>query len=156
MKQSTMEAYAEVDSILGLMDSKYILEIPKQLRELFKSKKDINYNKKILSNKPLQDKSSFFILLYKLLIILFIALLHLNYWCKDDQKKKELAQLYYDNEIKQEQELREKYNPDNIFKNKRTENFDMPENNKEVAMTVVEEKGLLSKILNFIRNIFKK
>lgn len=32
----------------------------------------------------------------------------------------------------------------------------MPENNQEVAMTVIEEKGLLSKILNFIRNIFKK
>ena len=39
MKQSTMEAYAEVDSILNLMDSKYILEIPKQLREMFKNKK---------------------------------------------------------------------------------------------------------------------
>ena len=36
MKQSTMEAYAEVDSILGLMDTKYIMEIPKQLREMFK------------------------------------------------------------------------------------------------------------------------
>ena len=67
--------------------------------------------------------------------------LNYNYWCKDEQKKKELAQLYYDNEIKQEQELREKYNPDNIFKNKRTENFDMPENNQEVAMTVIEKKA---------------
>ena len=150
MKQSTMEAYAEVDSILDLMDSKYILEIPKQLRELFKSKKDINYNKKILSNKPLQEQD------LKKETLEILAVLNYNYWCKDEQKKKELAQLYYDNEIKQEQELREKYNPDNIFKNKRTENFDIQENNQEVAMTVIEEKGLLSKIINFIRNIFKK
>ena len=150
MKQSTMEAYAEVDSILNLMDSKYILEIPKQLREMFKNKKSNTYTKTILANKPLQEQN----LQKETLEIL--AVLNYNYWCKDEQKKKELAQLYYDNEIKQEQELREKYNPDNIFKNKRTENFDMPENNQEVAMTVVEEKGLLSKILNFIKNLFKK
>lgn len=150
MKQSTMEAYAEVDSILGLMDSKYILEIPKQLRELFKSKKDINYNKKILANKPLQEQD------LKKETLEILAVLNYNYWCKDEQKKKELAQLYYDNEIKHEQELREKYNPDNIFKNKKIENTYIPENNQEVAMTVVEEKGLFSKIINFIRNIFKR
>ena len=150
MKQSTMEAYAEVDSILDLMDSKYILEIPKQLREMFKNKKSNTYTKTILANKPLQEQN----LQKETLEIL--AVLNYNYWCKDEQKKKELAQLYYDNEIKQEQELREKYNPDNIFKNKRTENFDIQENNQEVAMTVIEEKGLLSKIINFIRNIFKK
>ena len=56
MKQSTMEAYAEVDSILELMDSKYIMEIPKQLRQMFKDKKAINYNKKIVANKPLQEQ----------------------------------------------------------------------------------------------------
>ena len=150
MKQSTMEAYAEVDSILGLMDSKYILEIPKQLRELFKSKKDINYNKKILANKPLQEQD------LKKETLEILAVLNYNYWCKDEQKKKELAQLYYDKEIKHEQELREKYNPDNIFKNKKIENTYIPENNQEVAMTVVEEKGLFSKIINFIRNIFKR
>lgn len=150
MKQSTMEAYAEVDSILNLMDSKYILEIPKQLREMFKNKKSNTYTKTILADKPLQEQN----LQKETLEIL--AVLNYNYWCKDEQKKKELAQLYYDNEIKQEQELREKYNPDNIFKNKRTESFDIPENNQEVAMTVIEEKGLLSKIFNFIRNIFKK
>ena len=39
MKQSTMEAYAEVDTILNLMDEKYVREIPEKLRELFKNKK---------------------------------------------------------------------------------------------------------------------
>lgn len=150
MKRSTMEAYAEVDNILNLMDSKYILEIPKQLREMFKNKKSNTYTKTILADKPLQEQN----LQKETLEIL--ALLNYNYWCKDEQKKKELAQLYYDNEIKREQALREKYNPDNIFENKRTKSFDISENNQEVAITVVEEKGLLSKIFNFIRNIFKK
>ena len=148
MKQSTMEAYAEVDSILNLMDSKYVLEIPKQLREMFRNKKSNNYTKKIVANKPLQEQN----LNSETLEIL--AVLNYNYWCKDENKKKELLNLYYENELKEEQELREKYNPDNLFKNKHTE--EIPEENNEVAMTIYEEKSIFSKIINFIKNIFKK
>ena len=139
MKQSTMEAYAEVDSILELMDSKYIMEIPKQLRQMFKDKKAINYNKKIVANKPLQEQE----LSSETLEIL--AVLNYNYWCKDEVKKKELLDLYYKNDLKKEKESREKYNPDNIFKNKNIVN--KPEEN--VSMVVIEEKSVLKKIILF-------
>lgn len=36
MKQSTMEAYAEVDTILNFMDKEYISEIPEKLRNMFR------------------------------------------------------------------------------------------------------------------------
>ena len=146
MKQSTMEAYAEVDSILELMDSKYIMEIPKQLRQMFKDKKAINYNKKIVANKPLQEQE----LSSETLEIL--AVLNYNYWCKDEVKKKELLDLYYKNDLKKEKESREKYNPDNIFKNKNIVN--KPEEN--VSMVVIEENSVLKKIINFIKRIFNK
>ena len=146
MKQSTMDAYAEVDSILELMDSKYIMEIPKQLRQMFKDKKAINYNKKIVANKPLQEQE----LSSETLEIL--AVLNYNYWCKDEVKKKELLDLYYKNDLKKEKESREKYNPDNIFKNKNIVN--KPEEN--VSMVVIEEKSVLKKIINFIKRIFNK
>lgn len=146
MKQSTMEAYAEVDSILELMDSKYIMEIPKQLRQMFKDKKAINYNKKIVANKPLQEQE----LSSETLEIL--AVLNYNYWCKDEVKKKELLDLYYKNDLKKEKESREKYNPDNIFKNRNIVN--KPEEN--VSMVVIEEKSVLKKIINFIKRIFNK
>ena len=146
MKQSTMEAYAEVDSILELMDSKYIMEIPKQLRQMFKDKKAINYNKKIVANKPLQEQE----LSSETLEIL--AVLNYNYWCKDEVKKKELLDLCYKNDLKKEKESREKYNPDNIFKNKNIVN--KPEEN--VSMVVIEEKSVLKKIINFIKRIFNK
>ena len=146
MKQSTMEAYAEVDSILELMDSKYIMEIPKQLRQMFKDKKAINYNKKIVANKPLQEQE----LSSETLEIL--AVLNYNYWCKDEVKKKELLDLYYKNDLKKEKESREKYNPDNIFKNKNIVN--KPEEN--VSMVVIEEKSVLKKIINFIKRTFNK
>ena len=38
MKQSTMEAFAEVDTILGYMDNIYVQQIPEKLRKLIKEK----------------------------------------------------------------------------------------------------------------------
>ncbi len=151
MKQSTMEAYAEVDSILGLMDSKYIMEIPKQLRSMFKDKKASNYTKKIVANKPLQEQE----LNPETLEIL--AVLDYNYWCKDESRKKELLSLYYQNDVKKEKELRDKYNPDNLFKNKTTiNNIEKEDENENVSMIVVEQESILKKIIKFIKGIFNK
>ena len=113
MRESTMEAYAEVDAILKLMDEKYVSQIPKQLRELFKNKKSKIYNKKIVANTPLQEQN------LKRETLEILAVLNYNFWCKDKQKKKELTRLYYNNQKKYEQMLREKYNPENIFKKKK-------------------------------------
>lgn len=148
MKQSTMEAYAEVDSILGLMDTKYIVEIPKQLREMFKSKKSNDYKKAIVANKPLQEQN----LNPETLEIL--AVLNYNYWCKDENKKKELLDLYCKNDLKKEQELREKYNPDNIFKTKQEaeENIEI----KHTEMIEYKEPKWYQKIFAKILKIFKK
>lgn len=151
MKQSTMEAYAEVDSILNLMESKYVLEIPKQLREMFKTKKATNYNKKIVANKPLQEQN----LNTETLEIL--AVLNYNYWCKDEKKKKELLDLYYNNELKQEQELREKYNPDNLFKKDPIQDEAVdPINNNEMQMIEYKGENIISKFFNKIKSYFEK
>lgn len=64
------------------MDTKYIMEIPKQLREMFKNKKSNDYTKKIVANIPLQEQN----LNHHTLEIL--AVLNYNYWCKDEKKKK--------------------------------------------------------------------
>lgn len=113
MKQSTKDAYAEVDIILSFMDPKYLNEIPEKLRNIFKEKKSNNYQKTILPNKPLQEQG----LSEETLSIL--AVLNYNYWCKDELRKKELLELYCKNEKEHQQKLREKYNPDNIFKHKK-------------------------------------
>ena len=47
MKQSTSEAYAEIDTILNFMDYEYIKEIPEKLRNLFKDKKSNNYENSV-------------------------------------------------------------------------------------------------------------
>ena len=83
------------------------MEIPKQLREMFKNKKSNDYTKKIVANIPLQEQN------LNPHTLEILAVLNYNYWCKDEKKKKELLDLYCKNDL-----MREKYNPDNLFKSK--------------------------------------
>lgn len=113
MKQSTMNAYAEVDMILNLMDKNYLEKIPLKLRQKISERKSKIYDKVIVKGKPLEEQN----LSQETLDML--AVLNYNYWCKDEAKKKELIELYRENQRKYEEEIRIKYNPDNIFKNRK-------------------------------------
>lgn len=146
MKQSTMEAYAEVDMILNLMDEKYVREIPEKLRTLFKSKKAKEYSKNIVDDKPLKEQN----LNKETLSIL--AVLNYNYWCKDEKRKKELWDIYSENDRKYQQELREKYNPDDIFKKNNSPKY--VENISKEDTIIEYKESIVKKIINKIKSIF--
>ena len=112
MENNIYKAYAEVDMILSFMEVKYVEKIPKKMRELFENEKLQNYEPIINPQIPLDEQN----LQKKTYAIL--AMLNLNYWCDDENEKQELIKIYAENDRKKEEELREKYNPDNIFKKK--------------------------------------
>ena len=115
MNQNTMEVYAEVYAVLNLMDKEYVSKIPTKLIQLFDREKSKTYNIKIDPNKPLQLQN------LKQETLTILAVLNYNFWCTDEKHKKELLELYSKNEIEYQKELKEKYNPDNLFrKNKNT------------------------------------
>ena len=152
MKQSTMEAYAEVDMILNLMDDVYIKQIPRKLRTLFKEKRLKDYNKEITLLKPLNEQD------LKRETLAVLAVLNCNYWCKDEEKKKQLINTYSRNEMVYQEKLREKYNTDNIFKNKRSEETNkVAINDKGKHFEIIEYKpSLLSRIINKIKMLFDR
>ena len=83
-----------------------------------------------------------------------IALLNLQYWCKDEEEKKRLQEIYAQNEKEYQDMLYEKYNPNDIFKKKEGTTI---ENNNEIKekMQMVEYKDSvfkrkINKILNFL------
>ena len=88
MENSLSKAYAEVLLILSYMEQKYIEMIPKKLLELFNEEKDKNYQPNINPNVSLAEQN----LQRKTLALL--AMLNLNYWCKDENEKKELLKMY--------------------------------------------------------------
>ena len=80
-----------------------------------------------------------------------IALLNLQYWCKDEEEKERLKKVYANNENKYQEELRKKYNPDNIFKNANAETT-----KEETALVEFKKEKWFEKIVLFIKNLFKK
>ena len=130
--EEIQEVYCEVDAILEMMEEKYVNKVPSQLRELFKEQKDKKYEPKIYANIPLTEQN------LKRKTIVILAMLNLNYWCEDEKEKQDLIQMYAENDKKREEELREKYNPDNLFKKKIIEKNQ--EEKESTSLTIYKEK----------------
>ena len=143
-------AYAEVYEILSFMEQKYVDMIPLKLLELFKEEKEKEYKPNIKPTIPLDEQN----LQKKTLSIL--AMLNLNYWCEDENEKKELIALYAENDKRKEEELREKYNPDNLFKKKEQIVEDNEIKQENTQLIEYKEQNIFKKILNKIMNFFKK
>ena len=112
MKAKTKDAYVEVLGILDLLDEEQKNRIPKKLKEFFENNKNQDYQVNIDSNIPLEEQN----LLQETVEIL--AMLKLNYWCTNEKEKEGLLNLLNENEKKYQEELRKKYNPNNLFKDK--------------------------------------
>ena len=135
-------AYAEVDTILSLMDEKYVNRIPEKLRKIFKEDKNFDYTINIDVSKSLNEQN----LQRETMVIL--AMLCVNYWCDSEEEKQELIKAYSENEKKNEAEIREKYNPDNIFKN-----TEQVHENKEL---VEYNESIIKRLWNKIKSFFVK
>ena len=150
MENNLLKAYAEVDKILSFMEIKYVEKVPQKMREMFKNEKLQGYEPNIDKNIPLEEQQ----LERKTLAIL--AMLNLNYWCENQEEKQELLRAYSDNDKKREEELREKYNPDNIFKNKNKEQDAEQETDKITSVVEYKEKNLIKKLLDKIKRLFRR
>lgn len=74
----------------------------------------------------------------------------MRYWCTNEEKTKVLDAMKR-NEEKYQKEIKEKYNPNNLFKKSNVENV-----KKEVALVEVKEEKWYQKILIFFRKMFRK
>lgn len=112
MVNETELAYAEVDAILELLEDEYVNRIPAQVREFFKKEKNKEYILNIRSDIGLDGQK------IKAETISLLTLLQINYLCDSEEERKEILKELQENDRLKEEELREKYNPDNIFKNR--------------------------------------
>lgn len=107
------EALSEIDDILNYLDESVVEKIPFKFKEFVRLNKSktympkFNHNKK-LSELPIKDKTR-----------RMLAVIYMNFLCNEEEKRKFLITLK-ENEIRKQKELREKYNPDDLFKRKET------------------------------------
>lgn len=134
MSDKIRKAYSEVYEILQLLDDEFIDKVPKKFMEFIEKEKDNAYIPNIKPNVSLEEQE----LLEDTINIL--AMLKLDYWCENEAEKQELLDILNKNEIEYQQELREKYNPDSLFKNK---NKSYDENVKEDKSLVIKAEKIL-------------
>ena len=86
-----------------------------------------------------------------------IAMICLNYWCTNDEQRERFKKHLTENELKYQEKLRKKYNPDNLFKNK-VEKINVEDTIKKDNIELIEykEPKWYQNIFDRIMNIFKK
>ena len=147
------EASAEINEIFKYLPKEEVEKIPSKLRDFFKEVSSKDYVTNINPNMPL-DKQQI-----KEKTKDIIALIYRNYWCSEEERK-ELDQKLIENDRKFEEELREKYNPDNIFKNNVTttkkEEPEVKEEKIEQSLVLQETEKWYQRFLNMIKRWFGK
>ena len=148
------EASAEINEIFKYLPKEEVEKIPSKLRDFFKEVSSKDYVTNINPNMPL-DKQQI-----KEKTKDIIALIYRNYWCSEEERK-ELDQKLIENDKKFEEELREKYNPDNIFKNnvtttKKEEVTEEKEEKIEQSLVPQETGKWYQRFLDMVKRWFKK
>ena len=146
---NTRQAYTEIDNFIELLDEYNRNKVPKKLREYFKKEKDNTYTKTINPNIPIKKQS------LKEETLALIAMLNLQYWCEDENEKEKLKNIYNENEIRYQEELKEKYNPDNLFKNKIKTNVEGIEH-EQTDMVQYRKENIFSKIKRLLLKLLNK
>lgn len=142
------EIYSEVNEILNLLGKSYIDRLPKKLYNLILESEDKEHKVKFKSIDEISINNC------KKETIDIIALFHLNYWCENEEEKEYLNKKLMDNYIINEQLKNEKFDLENIFKNKSKEIMVEQEDKKELIE--YKPQNFIQRLFNKIKNLFIK
>jgi len=136
-------AYREVIEILKYVPEEDLDKIPQEKLDYYILNMDASYDYEIDEEKEFEEQEMSDI------TKAILANIFRDYWATPYQKERIEAKEKYDMD-KMEEEKREKYNPDDIFKNKQTE-----ERQKEITNLPMEIKkeNFFKRLISFIKNI---
>lgn len=137
-------AFSEVYVILNQLDEESLKKIPEKIFNQIKenAKIEVDY---IGKNIPLEEIN----LMEETRE--FLAIISYYYFC-DDEERKKWDEILNENERKYQEKLKQKYNPDNMFKTKQ-DNVNKEES-KELDLVEYKEKFIV-KLINKIKQFFK-
>ena len=145
MEDKYPKAYKQVIEILKYVPQESVDKIPQEMIKTFKINMDDKYDFKIDISKSFEEQD----ILEETKAIL--ANIFRDYWATPEQKERILEKERNEREI-EENKKREKYNPDNLFKKRSTQQEEYVVTN-EVAMVEYKEP-FLKRIFNKIKRKF--
>lgn len=143
VKENYACAYKEVIELLKYFSLEDVKKIPEDLLKVFLVNMDKDYKFTVDEGKTFEEQT----ILEETKVI--FAIIFRDYWATDYQRQRILAKEENDRR-KMEEAKAKKYNTENLFKKKQ---ITMPAENLPVNL---EEKSIFSKIIDKIKNIFKK
>ena len=130
-----MEAFTEVNEIFKLMPQELLEKIPTKFRQVIQEEMDKKYItdiKEPIEECELKDET-----------IIILGLIYRDFLCTPEERKilqeQDTKQLQ-DMQKKLEIEMKEKYNPDNIFKNRQETKKEITKNSEEKSLTDISEE----------------
>lgn len=146
-KDNVRCAYKEIYEILKIFPKELVGRIPKYKLDYIKQNMDESYEynitKETFDGKTMLDETA-----------AILAILFRDYWATEKQKNK-IINYHNTQREKIVNEIKEKYDPENVFKQRRIEQEKIDE--KKENLSVVEYKeNILKKLLNKIKLIFKR
>lgn len=160
LSEKYSEAAVEVLDILNHMGKEDYDKVPSKFINMLEesASKDyvceLDYSKRLIEMDLSEETKA------------LLGVMFRNYWCAEE-KRAAFESKISENERKVQEELREKYNPDNIFGNNSSTSSDentssnesevqSSESSQNMGMIEIEEKSIFKRILNKIISIFKK
>lgn len=136
------EAFSEILEILKYFDKKRIEKIPKEIIDFFDENKDSDYEITIDLNKPLEKQN------IKRETKDILVSLYVEYLCPEEGKE-EINRILNENYIKEQNNLRQEYSSEDIFKNryesKNEEHLELVQYNENVFTRILKKiKQLLN------------
>ena len=137
----------EVEYILKKLDDEYIRKIPKEIWNYFEENKDKSYIYNYDESKTLDQQN------LSIDTISILTYINMEYLL-DEKDKKEMQELLRKDYIIAEEKKKEKYNPEDIFKNNSISNS-CKEENKLLPIEAKIEKWY-ERLFSFVKSIFKR
>lgn len=160
MTNELRRTFCDIDIILNALPEEDRNKVPMKLRKFISENKLENYESEIRIDVPIEQQE------IHPETQAFIGMLYLNYWCKDENEKAELKNIFIENEKKYQKELEEKYE---VFKKDNnqvaetetdeTESEEVVSKNvayAEESQMVVYKENIIRKILNKVLSFFRR
>ena len=140
-------AYSEVLEILKYIPIKDYNKIPKNKIELFEKNANDEHRFIYNPNKTLEEQN------VTKRAKAIIAILFRDYWANEIQREKIIKKQNYDR-VKLEEEKRQNYNPNNIFKNKEIKSIENP--TTDIVSMIEYKESAFKRFLDKVKSIFVK
>lgn len=145
MEEKRIQTCSEIYCLLNYFPKSYIDKLPIKLLNLIKQNSNSKYFIEVNPTKSLEEQEIMEDTKNTLVV------LKCNYW-SDELEKRNIIKRLNKNEKKYEEELRERYNPDNLFKNKDTK---VGRTQNSFAMVEYKE-SIFIKLKNWFKHFFNK